>query len=180
MHLYQCRIEYLSFTSMNIKNVIAAMVFGMLSLATSQSVKAQDESTRLLPASFAKAIKIEWRQDGEAVDIDVTNPKDKWVLQELEIEIRYPSKPEPKIAQPTKKPKKSNNASSVLDFEAGERFLYFLPEQYTKLIKLNALAGQISQVNIEARKGEKIAEIVIISARGRSHTMLEKLKAKIL
>lgn len=163
---------------MNIKNVFAAIVLAMLTLATSQSAKAQDESTRLLPASFANAIQIEWRQDGEAVDIDVLNPKDKWVLQELEIEIRYTSKQVPKITQPTKKQKKSSNSNSALTFELGEDFIFFLPD--TKRLKINAIAGQIAQVNIEARKGEKISEIVIISARGRSHTMLEKLKAKIL
>lgn len=160
------------------KNVFAAALFSILIPLSMQSANAQDEATRLLPESFTKTIKINWRQDGEAVDIDVTNPKDEWVLQELELEIRYQIKPVPKTAPPTQKNKKPTQANSSFDFEAMKRFVDELPD--TKRIKINALAGHSTKTNIESRKGEQVVEIVILSARGRSHTRFEQFKAKIL
>ena len=41
----------------------------------SQWALAQNGEERLLPDSFTQSIKIEWRQDGRVIDIDVTNPR---------------------------------------------------------------------------------------------------------
>src|SRR5438067_10458374 len=79
------------------------------------SAFAQEDATRLLGASFAKTIAFAWRQDGRVVEIDLKNPKDKWVLQQLASRAYFPVEPSPSSTPPPGSSKKSDTPDPDLD-----------------------------------------------------------------
>ncbi len=141
--------------------------------AISTTVYGQVDS-RLLPASFAKGIHFSWRQDGRVVEIQITNPKDKWVVQQLAIEVKYPTVAPVKVAPPLSDTKKSSTtgARSLID-AIDEVLREELPEKHTVIIELQP--GKSSSSHLELTFDRKITSASLVEVRGREQSRIERL-----
>jgi hypothetical protein len=133
---------------------------------------AQDGS-RLLPESFAKTVAFSWRQDGRVVDVQITNPKTVWVLQQLQVEVRYPPVPPPKAAPPVAAANKPSSAASY-NFEAIDEYLNQVPPQLF-LVNVEVQPGQMAGSHIELKTDAKILSASLVEVRGREVSRLERM-----
>lgn len=141
--------------------------------AISTTVNGQVDS-RLLPDSFAKGIHFSWRQDGRVVEIQITNPKDKWVLQQLAIEVTYPSVAAIKAAPPLSSTKKSNTAGTRSLMEGIDAVLSEeRPEKHLVTIELQP--GKTNSSHLELTFDRKISNASLIEVRGREQSRFERL-----
>ena len=156
---------------MTIAHRLAHILAAFVILGVFPTAFAQEAVDRILPASFAQAIQYEWSQDGEAVEIAITNPKDRWVVTTLQIEVHFPVPPDEPFQPVT-------NGSII----SGKRIIDFqpsptpqpLPEQY--VLKLELQPGRTAHTNIELKNKSKIAKLTVVRARGRAQTQLERLR----
>jgi hypothetical protein len=155
---------------MNLASKFLAIAFVC---AASTTLYGQVES-RLLPDSFTKGINFSWRQDGRVVEIQITNPKDKWVLQQLAIEVKYPPVAPVKVAPPLSDTKKSGTtgARSLID-ALDEVLREELPEKHTVSIELQP--GKSSSSHLELTFDRKITSASLVEIRGREQSRFERL-----
>lgn len=142
-------------------------------------------TNRLLPDSFARSLTSTWKRDGRVVDIQVTNPKDKWVVETLTFEISYkpiPTTGDPgfsvnkdgRIGPPIPKSKKSKE---MLDWEAGERFIQLLPTSASSKVTIQPGATVGTHIELKPSQTGEVSELKITEARGREQTTLERIKS---
>jgi hypothetical protein len=133
-----------------VRNILFISVVLLCTL--SAPALAQKKEDRLLPEAFAKTIEITFQQDGRAVDIFVTNPKDKWVVTAISVTIVY-------------KPIAHIPHSAYSDFQQDPDYRSW---------PLHVLPGKMERIYLELGGGEALASVVLVEARGRESNFLDE------
>lgn len=160
----------------SLRNALAVLLY-----ATTFSGQAQDGS-RLLPDSFVEIVGFSWKQDGRAVDLKIVNPKAKWVLQRLAVEVKYESAG-PKSTDKTLSTQKADRASGAASPPSRsslEEFLDQLPEQpeiYPFMVEV--LPGMSLSTHLELKSRRKVSSIRVLEIRGREQSLIERARGLI-
>lgn len=131
------------------------------------------DGIRLLPASFTASIDFKWHQDGRVVDIQVINPKDKWVLQRLVIEVTFEPDPSVKNRQDQVSIEKQRATKLTLAEATDIVLSQESPQNYS--VNVEAQPGQSSSAHFELALGRKISSAVLIEVRGREQSRFERV-----
>jgi len=153
--------------------------FTALSLVAFQLSAVAQDGVRLLPDSITKTIGVQWKQDGRAVDMKLSNPVGIWVVTSLLLEIRF---------EPTKmqfagelKPDKAGRMILVPPKPGAKVEEYWSEQDPEKpILKVEIQPGKATPSVHELKFNSTVAAIVILEARGREQTTFERLKSKVL
>ena len=145
--------------------------FSIIITTTLSSVAiGQDDVTRLLPASFTAKIPFSWHQDGRVIEIEIENPKDKWVLQRLAFYAYFPTEPS-KVKSSSKVPGKKDKITAL------EEYLDQLDQNQPEVhgLDVNIQPRHRTSIHLEMRDQRKVVKLEITETRGREQTRTEKL-----
>lgn len=138
---------------------------------------AQEEPNRLLPDSFTRSIKFSWRQDGRVVDIEIWNPKEKWVITQLLFEVHFP--------QPSDKPNgpevRSNGRTLFRPLTDAELCARGWPAKVpcgpvSRSVKVEIQPGKSGANHLELEPNFNASGLLLLEARGREQTRIERVK----
>ena len=130
------------------------------------------EDSRLLPDSFVKTVGFAWQQDGRAVEIQVTNPRGKWVLLRLVIYARFEDGTTSKNSlSRTDAKSKMATSSGILALEQYLNQLPEVPEVYPVTMELQP--GKEIACHLEMQTNRRIISLSLVEIRGREKTRFE-------
>lgn len=149
-----------------------------LILAASQLTAVAEEGVRLLPETIAKTIGVKWKQDGRAIDLNLSNPAGTWVVTSVSLEIRF---------QPTKTPfdgyfKRDKTGRMILvPPKPGAKVEEYWVEQDPEypILKVEIQPGKDAPSVHELKFNSAVARITILEARGREQSKYERLRSKV-
>ncbi len=153
-------------------------IITVLTLFEFQLAAFAQDGTRLLPDSFARTIGVQWKQDGRAVDLALSNPEGTWVVTNLLLEIRF---------APSKTPfagylraDKTGRMVWVAP-KPGEKIKesWFEPAPEKPFIKVEIQPGKASTSVHELKFNSEVVSITVLEGRGREQSALERLKSKV-
>lgn len=107
---------------------------------------AQEEPSRLLPESFTRSIKFSWSQDGRVLDIELLNPKEKWVITDLLVEVYFPVEGR------------------------------FQPDPVFHTVILELQPGKSTTAHLELSSNTKASGLALLETRGHEQTRIERVK----
>ena len=139
---------------------------------------------RLLPESFTRTLIIEWSRDGMVIDIQITNPKTKWVIEELTFEISYKPIPttgdtgfsiekDSKIRPPLQKSQKDK---PTLNWEAALRFIRSYPTTVSNKITIQPGTSGATHIEMKSDQTVELLDVRVTESRGREQTIFERIK----
>ena len=159
-----------------LRSIAAAALMAIASLSVAQN--------RLLPESFTRTLETKWTRDGRVIDIQIVNPKTKWVVEELVFEISY--KPIPTTADPgfsiDKDGKirpplpKSQKDKQTFNWEAAERFIKFHPTTVNNKLTIQPGAMGTTHIEMKSDPALEILDVRLTESRGREQTTFERIK----
>lgn len=151
----------------------------ILSLVTFQLSAVAQDVVRLLPESITKTIGIQWKQDGRAIDLKLSNPVGVWVVTSVLLEIRFEPTKTPFAGQ--LKPDKAGRMVLVPPKPGAKVEEYWLEQDPEKpILKVEIQPGKSVPSVHELKFSSTVAAIVVLDARGREQTTFERLKSKVL
>ena len=143
-----------------IKEVPAMRLLAMILFASCfLSASAQEETERLLGASVTKRITFTWQQDGRVVEILLQNPKDTWVLRQLEFQARFPEESDPRKKSQTELPKSYMSALT--------EYLHKQEQLETHSVRVEVQPGQSAAIHFEMKTVRTIVDLARIFHRER-------------
>ena len=153
------------------RTLLVALGLCTIGMAVAQEVN------RLLPESFVKTVGVEWRQDGRVVELTLSNPKEKWVLQRLLFQVVY--QPEAKLPTAASAPSRkgvptSPTAKSLFDYLDD---LPELPESHP--IEIEIQPGKQLPTNLELRSNRTVVSVSLVEVRGREQSRLERIRSRL-
>jgi hypothetical protein len=152
--------------------------FITFTVVTFHLVALPQESTRLLPESIAKTIGVQWKQDGRAIDLKLSNPVGAWVVTSALLEIRF---------VPTKLPfagefktDKTGRMKLVPPMPGSKVEEYWHEQDAEKpIVNVKIQPGKEAHSVVELKFNSAVTTISILEARGREQTTIERLKSKV-
>ena len=141
---------------------------------------------RLLPQSFTESLSISWKRDGRVIDASVSNPKSKWVVEEVVIEVSYKSVKtagDPGFTMdktgkitPSKPKTKTKNGESVIDFNALMTSFQYNPTTTNNKVIIQPGATSSTHIELKADQANEVDNVRILEARGREQTTFERMR----
>lgn len=145
----------------------------VLALFAMGHAAADETPLRLLPGEATQALRLSWKQDGRAFDVTLANTG-PWLVRELSLELKY--QPEPQL--PIGPASASKRAKpSALDIDAGDRWLAEVLSREVVKLPVNVMPGKTGAAYLELSSSRKITEAVVVEAKGRQLTRIERLRA---
>lgn len=159
-----------------LKTIDALVLAAIASLSIAQN--------RLLPESFTRTLTTEWSRDGRVIDIKITNPKAKWVVEELTFEISYKPIPttvdtgfsidkDSKIRPPLQKSKKEKQ---TLNLEAALRFIQSYPTTVSNKVTIQPGTSGATHIEMKSDQTVELLDVMVTESRGREQTTFERIK----
>ena len=147
-----------------------------LSLCTIVVAVAQ-EINRLLPESFVKTVGVAWHQDGRVVEVTLSNPKDKWVLQRLLFQVVY--QPEVKAPAPLLAPSRGGSTPPTTGASLGQ-YLDSLPEPpESHVVEIEIQPGKQLPSHLELKSNRTVVSLSLLEIRGREQSRLERVRGSL-
>lgn len=128
-------------------------------------VQSNNGATNLLPTAYTNILHLTWRQDGRLAEIEVTNPKGKWVVTSLLVVAHF--QPESISDDQSQTQPEVSKKMQVIDFTS-------TPKTYT--LNLEIQPGKSERAQLELKSKEIIERLFIVEARGREQSRLERVR----
>jgi len=168
-------------TTIRFARRVVTTVLTITTLAYATAVSPQTNSTRLLPASFADGVRVEFKQDGRVLDLVVVTPGGKWVVTDLSIKVTFQKYNVPvpgKFKSRECQKQRDDSRANPFGWTSNDCFVSDAPSETHKL-QQPFLADRSVSTHVELKLDMPVTSVVVTDARGREATLMDRAKGMI-